>query len=67
MEHLVGRWNVPSLTGLTPEAAQAQEYVCSLPARFRKLAERKEARLKRGTRTKVAFSWLHDRELLLLP
>lgn len=41
MEHLIQRWRVADLTGLNPKAAEAQEFVCNLPARIRRLAERK--------------------------
>lgn len=35
LEHLLKRWNVGNLTGLSPEAAEAQDRVCNLPARYR--------------------------------
>ena len=35
LEHLLKRWNVGSLTGLSSEAAEAQDRVCNLPARYR--------------------------------
>lgn len=35
------RWRIADLQGLTPKAAEAQEYVMALPPRIRKLAERK--------------------------
>lgn len=41
MEHLIQRWRVADLIGLNPKAAEAQEFVCNLPARIRRLAERK--------------------------
>ncbi len=41
MEHLIQRWRIADLTGLNPKAAEAQEFVCNLPGRIRKLAERK--------------------------
>lgn len=41
MEHLIQRWRIADLTGLNPKAAEAQEFVCNLPARIRRLAERK--------------------------
>ena len=41
MEHLIARWQVAGLRGLNPKAAEAQEFVCNLPARIRRLAERK--------------------------
>jgi acyl-[acyl-carrier-protein] desaturase len=63
MEHLIRRWDVPNVTGLNAEAMQAQEYLCNLPQRFRKLAERREKRKVAGSRLNVKFSWLHDREV----
>lgn len=63
MEHLIQRWDVPSATGLNAEAAEAQEYLCNLPERFRKLAERREKKKTGGKRLNVKFSWLYDREL----
>ena len=35
LEHLLKRWNVGHLTGLSSEAAEAQDRVCNLPARYR--------------------------------
>ena len=63
MEHLIRRWDVEHATGLNSEAAEAQEYLCNLPQRFRKLAERREKKKTTGTRLNVKFSWLYDREL----
>lgn len=67
MEHLIQRWNISQITGLTDEAAEARDYLCSLPERFRRLAERREKK-KASTkqpRAEVAFSWLYDRKLSL--
>ena len=44
MEHLIQRWRIADLQGLNPKAAEAQEFVCNLPARIRRLAERKAVR-----------------------
>lgn len=61
IEHLNSEWQVESLTGLSPEAAAAQEYVGSLPRRFRKLAER-QARSEGGILLPgVEWSWLNGR------
>lgn len=35
------RWRIADLTGLNSKGAEAQEFVCNLPARIRRLAERK--------------------------
>ncbi|KAG2491318.1 hypothetical protein HYH03_010324 [Edaphochlamys debaryana] len=65
VEYLVGRWNVPELTGLNGEAAAAQEYVIKLPNRIRKLAEKAQARKGKAKVHNQAFSWVFDREVLL--
>lgn len=59
----MGRWDVGKLEGLSGEAAEAQEYLVKLPDRIRKLAERAQARKKKGA---VAnFSWIFNREVVL--
>ncbi|KAL5700942.1 hypothetical protein ACHQM5_026332 [Ranunculus cassubicifolius] len=63
LEFLVGRWNVEKLTGLSPEGQNAQEYVCNLAARIRRLEERAQARAKQGP--KIPFSWIFGREVSL--
>lgn len=64
-EHLIGRWRIADLQGLTPKAAEAQEYVMALPPRIRKLAERKAVRKAKAQKTAVQFSWLYDRQLAI--
>ena len=59
--HLVDYWNIPSLSGLTGEAAKAQEYLCGLSEHFLSKAEKTEeitARLPREP-----FSWIFDRRI----
>ncbi|PSC67158.1 Acyl-[acyl-carrier] desaturase chloroplastic [Micractinium conductrix] len=46
-------------------AAEAQEFVCNLPARIRKLAERKAVRKQKAQKNSVKFSWLYDRQLTI--
>jgi len=49
LEYLIKLWNIELLSGLSSEAAVAQEYICRLPQRYRRLAERykaKEHRIK---------------------
>ena len=65
MEHLIRRWDIANVTGLNAEALQAQEYLCTLPGRFVKLAEMRERKKLNGKRTPVKFSWLYDREVAL--
>ncbi|KAJ4723701.1 Acyl-[acyl-carrier-protein] desaturase [Melia azedarach] len=59
LEHLVDIWNVEKLTGLSSEAQAAQDYVCGLPQKLRKIEERVQARAKNAPA--VPFSWICDR------
>nr|AAA61559.1 delta-9 stearoyl-acyl carrier protein desaturase precursor [Thunbergia alata] len=61
LEFLVGRWEVEKLTGLSGEGRNAQEYVCGLAPRIRRLEERAQARAKQGA--PVPFSWVYGREV----
>lgn len=63
LEFLVGRWKVSDLTGLSGEGRKAQEYVCGLTARIRRLEERAQMRAKEGPI--MPFSWIYDREVKL--
>lgn len=65
MEHLVKRWNVSSIRGLSPAGEAAQQYVCALPPRIRRLDERAQAKVKKGPKT-GSFSWIFNREVALL-
>ena len=68
LEHLIARWQVASREGLSPEAQHAQEFVCSLPVRMRRLAEREmeRARKARGGKTRREFSWVFDRPVAVI-
>ncbi|KAK4254801.1 hypothetical protein QN277_007895 [Acacia crassicarpa] len=63
LEFLVGRWKVENLTGLSGEGRKAQDFVCGLPARIRRLEERAQGKAKQMPR--VRFSWIFDREVQL--
>jgi acyl-[acyl-carrier-protein] desaturase len=59
--HLVDYWNIPSLLGLTGEAARAQEYLCGLAEHYLSKAEKTEeitARLP-----EEPFSWIFGRRV----
>ncbi len=62
IEHLLNIWNVRELTGLSAEAAKAQEYVCSLPERYTKLADRRSPSAAKEP-VKRKFSWIYDRQV----
>ena len=40
IDHLVKLWKIESLTGLQDGVAKAQDYLCNLSARYKKIAER---------------------------
>ncbi|XP_052186917.1 stearoyl-[acyl-carrier-protein] 9-desaturase, chloroplastic-like [Diospyros lotus] len=63
LEFLVGRWNVEKLTGLSGEGRKAQDYVCGLAPRIRKLEERAQSRAKPAST--VPFSWIFGKEIKL--
>ncbi|PIN00812.1 Acyl-[acyl-carrier-protein] desaturase [Handroanthus impetiginosus] len=63
IEHLVRRWKVEKLIGLSAEGQKAQDYVCGLPPKIRRLEERAQTQSKQAPR--IPFSWIHDREVQL--
>ncbi|KAK4480206.1 hypothetical protein RD792_013268 [Penstemon davidsonii] len=63
LEFLVARWEVDKLTGLSGEGRKAQDYVCGLPPRIRRLEERAHLRAKQED--PVPFSWVYGREVKL--
>lgn len=64
MEHLIKHWKVEDMS-FTGDAQRAQEYVCKLPPRIRKLAERSMTRAKKDGARKGRISWVHNREVNL--
>jgi len=69
MEHLIKRWDIEHRE-FSGDAAKAQEYVCKLPTRVRRLAERASSRKKKAAEAanvnSAQFSWLFNREVPLL-
>lgn len=63
LEFLVGRWKVENLTGLSAEGRKAQDYVCGLAPKMRRLEERAWERAKEATT--IPFSWISDRRVKL--
>lgn len=55
MDHLLKTWDIANLTGLGDKAEAAQQYLCSLPDRYRKVAERFGNRIQE---VDYKFSWL---------
>ncbi|XP_043719459.1 stearoyl-[acyl-carrier-protein] 9-desaturase 6, chloroplastic-like [Telopea speciosissima] len=63
LDFLVGRWNLEKLEGLNSVAQEAQEFVCGLAPRFRKLHERAEGRARKVKPQSIRFSWIFDKEV----
>mmetsp|Transcript_11657 Transcript_11657/g.22344 ORF Transcript_11657/g.22344 Transcript_11657/m.22344 type:complete len:418 (+) Transcript_11657:259-1512(+) len=68
LDHLVKRWDLANLEGLSGEAEKERDYLCRLPERYRKLAERSMNKKKKATEDAPppvgkAFSWIYNREV----
>jgi acyl-[acyl-carrier-protein] desaturase len=61
--HLVNHWDLEHLTGLSSEAEKEREYLCRLPARYRKLAERSMNKKKDQEEELKSFSWISGRKV----
>merc|ERR1712087_122797 len=63
LDHLINRWDLEHLEGLSAEAEKERVYLCKLPNRYRKLAERSmNKKAKSGDEIeKKSFAWLHGR------
>ncbi|KAJ9515953.1 hypothetical protein QJQ45_016871 [Haematococcus lacustris] len=69
VEHLVKRWGVAELSGLSGPAAAAQEYLMAQPQRVHRLAaiqaERRLRDRRRGKQRSASFSWIRGRQVAL--
>ncbi|KAL5998047.1 Stearoyl-[acyl-carrier-protein] 9-desaturase 7, chloroplastic [Asimina triloba] len=63
MESLMSSWNVEKITGLSAAGRQAQDYVCRMPAKIRRLDEKARAKAKEAPA--VPFSWIYNRQVQL--
>ncbi|KAL1535394.1 Stearoyl-[acyl-carrier-protein] 9-desaturase 7, chloroplastic [Salvia divinorum] len=63
VEHLVAQWKVENITGLSVDGQEAQDYVCKLSPRIRRLAEKAREMAKNAP--KIPFSWIYDIEVQL--
>lgn len=61
--HLVQRWDLEHLEGLSAEAEKERDYLCKLPQRYKKLAERSMNKKKKVDEEEPerSFSWIHGR------
>ncbi|BAT82195.1 Stearoyl-[acyl-carrier-protein] 9-desaturase [Vigna angularis] len=65
LEFLIERWRLEKVEGLTGEGKRAQDYVCGLAPRIRKLQERAEERARKMKPRSMKFSWIFHKELHL--
>ncbi|XP_042470824.1 stearoyl-[acyl-carrier-protein] 9-desaturase, chloroplastic-like isoform X2 [Zingiber officinale] len=56
-------WKIADLTGLSSEGNKAQDFVCTLASRIRRLEERAQAKAKQAPT--MPFSWIFDRKVQL--
>jgi acyl-[acyl-carrier-protein] desaturase len=64
IEHLVKRWDLEHVTDISGETEKERDYICRLPDRYRKLAERSMNKKKKATEDAVpvkAFEWIYGR------
>jgi acyl-[acyl-carrier-protein] desaturase len=64
IKHLVTHWDLENIEGLSSAAEKEREYLCKLPDRYLKLAERSMNK-KKKVNEEVApksFSWIHGRQ-----
>ncbi|TKV95499.1 hypothetical protein SEVIR_9G367500v4 [Setaria viridis] len=65
VEHFVRRWRVADLAGLSGEGRRAQEYVCGLAPKIRRMEELAQRRAARGEPGLARFSWIFDRTVVV--
>ncbi|WVZ57299.1 hypothetical protein U9M48_007703 [Paspalum notatum var. saurae] len=66
VEHFVRRWRVAELAGgLSGEGRRAQEYVCGLAPKIRRMEELAQRRAARGEPGLARFSWIFDRTVVV--
>jgi len=64
IQHLVKQWDLENLEGLSSEGEKERDYLCKLPTRYRKLAERSMNKKKKVTEDEIpvkSFNWIHGR------
>lgn len=65
IEHLVKTWDLENLEGLDSNGEKERDYLCKLPNRYRKLAERSMNKKKKATEDEVpmkTFNWIYGRQ-----
>ena len=65
ISHLVKTWDLENLEGLSSEGEQERDFLCKLPTRYKKLAERSMNKAKKISEDEVplqSFNWIYGRQ-----
>ncbi|XP_042500835.1 stearoyl-[acyl-carrier-protein] 9-desaturase 6, chloroplastic-like [Macadamia integrifolia] len=65
IEFLIGQWKLDKLEGLNSEACEAQDFLCGLPPKVRRLHEIAEKRSRKKGPQNLGFSWIFNKEVTL--
>ncbi|MED6123279.1 Stearoyl-[acyl-carrier-protein] 9-desaturase 6, chloroplastic [Stylosanthes scabra] len=66
LEFLIQRWELEKIEGLTSEGRRAQDFVCGLAPRIRRLQERADERARKMKPRDVEFSWIFNKKVSLI-
>ncbi|KAF5469823.1 hypothetical protein F2P56_010382 [Juglans regia] len=61
LQHLVAKWNVEKLSGLSSEGREAQDFVCGLAQRMQRVEERVLALAEKAS--SIRFTWIAARQM----
>lgn len=62
IDHLIKTWDLENITGISSESEKERDYLCRLPTRYRKLAERSMNKKKDDEAdAPQSFGWIYDR------
>ncbi|MED6184289.1 Stearoyl-[acyl-carrier-protein] 9-desaturase 6, chloroplastic [Stylosanthes scabra] len=67
LEFLIERWKLEKIQDLTAEGGRAQDFVCGLPQKIRRLQERMDQRTRKIEPQSVKFSWIFNKETPFVP
>ncbi|XP_042501138.1 stearoyl-[acyl-carrier-protein] 9-desaturase 6, chloroplastic-like [Macadamia integrifolia] len=65
IDFLIGRWKLEKLEGLNSEACEAQDFLCGLAPKVRRLHEIAEKRSRKMGPQTLAFSWIFNKEVTI--
>uniref|UniRef100_A0A1U7WW69 Acyl-[acyl-carrier-protein] desaturase 6, chloroplastic-like n=1 Tax=Nicotiana sylvestris TaxID=4096 RepID=A0A1U7WW69_NICSY len=63
LQFLIDRWALEKLEGIKDDAKRAQDFVCGLPPKIKRLQKRADERAKKLELRQVKFSWIFNKEV----